>query len=361
MAITQQRLHVATVLAGTLVSASLSFAAPLTLISINTSVVSTGVTTTRTGLIGVTGSAGNGPYSVTYDGVELRLNSFVTSNAKIGNPVANGTAVARRNTATETGTSPTSSNPNQVNAWNALVSGGSTATQTVRGRYFNNLSDLYTSQNLWTGTENLMVNADAQAGNARSNVERIDYLFTPFNVSTDKGFLAFDRGTPGSSGANGPFKAAAITGIDSFGNPTFTGSAVVTVTLNSYGTGLLYTPTRYDVIERRDLNPGFTTELNQVRNDNIGPQGVSGVFIPFIDLVALGTSVYGYAVFGTDVTGTGANLNDWTNSTYFPINSPITNDLDYVASGAVIYSIPEPTALSLMALGTLALLHRRRR
>lgn len=332
-----------------------AIAAPITVNSIQTSVFDTGVTTTRTGLTGGV-SAPNGPYTVKYDGIELRLNSFTLADANVGVPVHSGYAVARRNTAGESGNAAagTSSNPPQVNAWNAVVSGGGTNTQTVRGQYFNTLDALYTSQNLWTGTENLMVNADGNVGNARSDIERVDYIFTALTATAFNGFLAFDRGTPSSSGANGAFKAAAITGFDGSGNPIFVGSAVASVAANSYGNGLLYTPVRYDVIEKAYTGPplgSYSIELDKMRNDNIGPQGISGVYVPFSDLVSVGTTVYGYAVFGADVTGVGAQLNDWTNTTFFPTNSPISNDLDYVASGAMLYAVPEPSTWVMGAAG----------
>ncbi len=74
-------------------------------------------------------------------------------------------------------------------------------------------------------------------------------------------------------------------------------------------------------------------------NINIGPQGISGVLITSTELVSAGTFVYGYAVFGADVTAaTAAEIYDWDDDTYYPQDSDFSNDMDLVSTGALAYA-----------------------
>lgn len=307
-------------------------------------------------------------YRVTYDGRELRVQSF-TAGGRTYVPTAQGSAVIRRNTSGEqpfaNSSSPTS-NPTQVTAWNAVVStaSGSPEPHTVRGQYLNTMDALFTSQNLWTGTENLFVNtAAADSGNVINNIERMDYIFAnSFLASSDSGFVVFERGSPGVSGSNGAFKMAAITGMVN-GLPDFTGSKVVSIAADSYGDGSLVSPVRYDVFRRATSS---STQLDVMHNDNIGPQGMSGVYVTSASFVAAGTPLFGYAVFGADVTGTGSQLNNWNNSTYFPRLSTMANDADIVAGGGGLRfelgpPVPEPSVAAMLAGFGLWASGRRRR
>ena len=207
-----------------------------------------------------------------------------------------------------------------------------TTTHTVRGQYINSMDALFRSRNLWTGGENLMANTSTDSGDPRNNVERVDYVFDAFEANARQGFSVFDRGR-NTAGANGPFKVVAITGYDAQGRPTFLNSNVVTVGNNLYGGGNLVASNRYDVFQGT-----AGSGLDTLFNVNIGPQGMSGAYIPVTDLVTAGTIVYGYAVLPNDVTATGANLTDWTNSAYYSTTSNMSNDLDLVASGATYFT-----------------------
>ena len=329
----------------------------------------TSITTTQTAaaapLVRTVQDTGGTNYQITYDGQELRLQSF-TAGGQTFMPTAQGSAVVRRNSASEqpfaNSPSPTS-NPTQVTAWNAVVSTGvgSPEPHTVRGQYLNSMDALFTSQNLWTGTENLFVNTAASgSGNVINNVERMDYIFAnSFLATSDSGFVVFERGTPGVSGSNGAFKMAAITGIVN-GLPVFGGSNVVSITADSYGNGNLITPVRYDVFRQ---GTSADSQLDVMHNSNIGPQGMSGVYVRSSDFVAAGTPLYGYAVFGADVTGTGGQLNNWNNSNVFPTLSTMANDADIVAGGGgLVYNVvPEPSGSTLVVIAGLILVRRRRR
>lgn len=313
-----------------------------------------------------TSSVGSTNYSITYNRNEYRLTTFQTATGTYA-PLTGGYAVVRRNTATS-GTYPSGDNlPSNV-GWDKVSSTPTrSGTGTVADPYKYSVSsvysktydDLFTSNNLWTGAENLMVNTSTNDGDARSNVERVDYILPGFQARAGLGFSVFERN------ANSTFKVAAITGYDSNGLPTFTNSAVLTIAAADYDvvTNANLSSFNYTVTE----NSVAGGDHDKVRNDNIGPQGIGGMFIAILDLVGANTTVYGYSVFGQDVLATtGAQLNSQANgalSTLFLSNSGMTDDIDLVASGAYVYqAVPEATTLVMGMVGLAPiLLHRRRR
>lgn len=333
---------------------------PITFIDTGTAVASAPVA--RGPLVGYSNAVipGTSTYGVTYDGIELRRD-FVVAGADVWAPdtLNLGTAYVRRSSATP----GEYLNQNQTTAWNALLEGNNaSANHVVSGQYLNNMDQLFTSRNLLSGTENLFVN-QGDANNTSSNVERVDYLFgSQFAATSDIAFSVLERGLGvGGTGANGGFKVAAILSVDGLGVPNAFGSTVIHVTDNSYnngGVGAGLSTFRYDVFS------GNT--LDDIANVDIGPQTIAGVIIRATELVPANTPIIGYAVFGEDVTGTGANLVNWDNPTYYPQSSTTANDVDLVASGAVIFrttEVPEAsTTAAMVALGAMvggAFLRRR--
>jgi len=307
---------------------------------------------------GVSGTGG--PFTVTYNGIERRIDSFIAAG-DIYAPTVVGQAVARRNNAASTFPQ---TNPSQTAAWNAAISVSGT-THTVSGRYLNTMDALFTSRNILSGTENLFVNQSANVGDVVNNVERMDFLFSlGFQASSTTGFAVFERGRgPGSqtSGANGGFKIAAVTGIDSNGVPTAFSDAILVGedSYNNGGVGTGLASQRYDVFR---YSTATGPELDTMNNSNIGPQGVAGVFVKTTDLVSAGTTIFGYAVLGEDGPTNGGQIVNWLNTTNWLTNSGFSNDVDMVATGAVVYTlVPEPTAVSLGMLGSLLLFGKRRR
>lgn len=339
---------------GAVVFSGLAWSAPLSVTSVTTTDVNTGVVTVRNGITDT--SAIPVPYNVTYDGIERRI-STLTAGGGTYAPTAFGTAVTRRNSAISGFPLP---NANQTTAFN-VVQSASGSDRTVSGRYLNTMDPLFTSRNILTGTENLFVNTSASVGDVVSNVERMDFLFSGgFLASTDKAFSVFERGLgAGGNGVNGGFQIAAITAVDAFGVPTNFSTTVVSIADNSYnngGVGIGTLASNYDVYR---FQTAAGPELDTINNISAGPQGLAGVLVLTTDFVPAGTQIFGYAVFGEDVTGTGSQLVN-VNSAFFPSLSPISNDVDLVATGAVIYTlIPEPSS-SLMLLSAVGLLAFRR-
>jgi hypothetical protein len=329
--------------------------------SISTTDVNTGNSTTRSGLTAtVNGGSGVTPDTVIYNGIERQISAFV-AGGQYYIPTASGVAYARRNGAAEVFPNE---NLNGTSAWNEIVSGSGTTTHTISGQYINTMDALFTSRNIMSGTENLFVNLSVADSNAVNSVERMDFVFTNgLTVISTQGFAVFERGLGvGGNGSNGGFKVAAITSIDSSGTPTGIGNTVVSIGNGAYnngGVGVGITPVSYNVLT---YAASGGPELDRLSNYNLGPQGIAGAFILTTALANPGDTIYGYVVFGSDVTATGNNLLDVTNTSIFDPLSGSSNDMDMVASGASLYTVPEPgSAMCLLTAGAVFGLFSRRR
>ncbi len=187
----------------------------------------------------------------------------------------------------------------------------------------------------------------------------MDFIFANgFAATADNAFTIFERGRGGTTrGANGGFKVAAIIGEDAGGLHTYA-PTIITVGTDSYsnggaGVGLA---SRYDV-----YRGPVGSDLDTLFNDNLAPQGIAGVLI---SLEQFGTSsdILGYSILPMDVTGNSTQISDWTDTTFFSRTSNFTNDVDLVASGALVVTlIPEPSALGLSLLSCLVFFRRQRK
>lgn len=214
--------------------------------------------------------------------------------------------------------------------------------------------DAFTSNNILVGIDNLFSNVGDTNGN-NSNVERLDYIFTGgFKASKDAIFAIFDRGTVT---AHDPFKIAAITSLDPSNNPASYG-VVSTFALGKWGEKALVPTSKY-VIMRDEVGDGEGYLPSDVVTQTIG-----GVAVPTSELVAAGTTIFGYSLFAADTKGAGNQLIDWTNTAYFPSNTNGTNlkalggGLDPLGASSILFvlppgsSIPEPTGGLLMLAAT---------
>lgn len=354
-------------------------------------IVVTGITTTDVALgpqtrVGVTAPSGGSyagtPFNVTYDGLERRI-ATLTAGSDTYVPTLSGQAFARRNTAAS---SPPLLNGGFSAQFNMLPAGPVPtlgAARTVHGVYHNTMEALFTSRNIFTGTENLFVNESDTSGNVVANVERMDFIFSsPVTVASGQAFAVFERGGVGGRGGNGAFRIAAITALDANGEPSEYSSIIISVAQNSYSNsnlGAVGGPDRnYDVYRNPVLaGPPVSLggELDFLNNAGIGPQGISGIVFPTTAFVSVAATVYGYSVMGADVTAVSGtdpalrrtDLINWNDSVVYPTNTPFgtvgNNDMDMVASGVTLFVIPEPSAYATLA-GVLALalaLRARRR
>ncbi len=208
------------------------------------------------------------------------------------------------------------------------------------------------------GSDNTFVNGSGQSA---GNIERIDFVFTGGVTATDTlAFVVMDRG---GATVHDRFQIALITGWDS-------GTDNVTSYSDVSGQGALWGTTNPDGDFEYQIfryNTGDDSSDSNANQPGSG-QGVGGVIFDIDDFnVSAGTTIYGYSLFGYDVS-TGGNTNnliDWTNSTYFPTNTNDTNGgIDLAAINGVSFSVvPEPAtwALSGFAAIALGLFGRRRR
>lgn len=243
-------------------------------------------------------------------------------------------------------------NPDQSSIWYSRSGSNYTAehNDTVDGVLLGNT--------FRAGSDNTFVNG---SGQSQGNIERVDFVFTGGITATDAlAFAVMDRG---GATVHDRFKIALITGWDS-------GSNNVTSYSDVTGQGALWGSTNPDGNFSYQIfryNTGNDSSDSYSSQSSSG-QGVGGVIFGIDDFnVSAGSTVYGYSLFGYDVS-TGGNTNnliDWTNSTYFPTNTNDNNGgIDLAAINGVSFSvIPEPSTWALygFAVMSLGLFGRRRR
>lgn len=198
--------------------------------------------------------------------------------------------------------------------------------------------------------DNLFVNAASEANS--TNIERVDYIFgSSIAVNSMRSVVVMERGA--TSGHDG-FSIAAITAVDINGTPTQYGPLVRIAT--GWANGSQYNLAAGNgLVFYRDGAAGTL-----VNSATISGQAIAGLMIPLADLVPLGTAVYGYSLFGNDVTAS-TNL---TRPDLFPRNTASANGgIDLVAMNiGVVQEVPEPVPLITIgtALCALAMLRHRR-
>ena len=322
------------------------FGAISTITSITTTMVS-GSSSSQTALPGVGASyslfQSPNTYNVSYAGNDQKLTS-VTANGTTYAPSAMASAVVERG----------SNGTNTDNIWFVGSSSGSNIS--LKGPKESSLVQAFGGNNMLVGADNLFSNTGNSVGN-NTNIARLDMLFpSGFKSSTSLAFAVLDRGPTGDHDA---FKVAAITALDSNGNPANYGT-LFSIGDGAWGTTNLM-PDQTEIILRKN-NSSASNPFDP--SDSTG-QAIGGVLIPTSNLVPAGTTVYGYSLFSAVANGSGSQLVDYTNKTYFPSadSTSTGGGLDPVGTSAVLFStaVPEPKTLSLAGIAALALLGRRRR
>jgi hypothetical protein len=299
------------------------------------------------------GNADNFPssniYNMTFGGATQRVDSFTTKtgNSYFASDIAD--LVIRRNRGS-----------NSDSIWYRGTGNSDTPNLNLRSKEVGDVATAFGGNNLLVGADNIFANTGDPKGN-NVNIERLDFIFSGgFGVKSGTGLTVFDRGLADDHDA---FKIVAITGMGADGRtPTNFGTPVL-VQDGTWGKTDVV-PKSNTIVMRRDLS----STANKFRPSDAREQPLGGVYVPLTDLAQAGQTIYGYALLSPDTTGSGTQLNDWRNATYYPTNTK--NDLDDRAGGldpigitAVVFgpAVPEPTGLIALVLPALLLGRRRRR
>jgi hypothetical protein len=289
-------------------------------------------------------------YSITYD-------SDVTSITGFSTVTGNYAPISYSGTITTTLDRVSDSAPDNNIVYDQLINQSGNSV-TVAGPVPTTEQAAFNSNNLNVGTDNLFGN-QGDTNNNNNNIERLDVVFNNgLTANNALGFAVIERG---ASNAHDGFKIAAITGI-SGGVPTSYGPLVSFAT-GSYGATALspYSGTTNWLVSR-DTEPNAPTSPSTVVNN----QSLGGITISVTGStsadglgVTAGTTIYGYSLFGADVTGSGSQLVDYTDSTYFPQATSSTTDggIDLIGyTGVAFTAVPEPRAYGLLPVLVLALI-----
>lgn len=189
---------------------------------------------------------------------------------------------------------------------------------------------LFSGNNILAGYDNVFTNQGANVGgqpyNGNNGIERVDYiLHTSVEASDTTGFVVFERGAAAGHDA---FGIAAITEVDAAGNPVAYGP-IYFLGAGSWGRPTLLTPIPqtyfFNNAAKRDrgipTNPALTVPAGQT---------LGGILIRTNELVPAGQPVYGYSLFGPDVTCSSAELVDIGNAC-FPANTGVAGGIDLPA------------------------------
>ena len=230
------------------------------------------------------------------------------------------------------------------------------------GPYITNIEDAILGNNLNLGIHNMFANA----GSSSANIERVDLISTGgFTAAEGFAIPVFDFGV---NPQHESFSIALVTSVDGSGNPTGYSDLASTIPFTAPN---IHTHDSFS-IERYSATSGTPYTIFNTTNDQ-GPGGV--IFILDDFSVSAGSTIYGYSLFGYDVStgGDSANLVDWTNSTYFPGTTPAgegtAGGFDFTGVNGIFFQdvafavVPEPSAFSIggIAVVVLALFRRRRR
>ncbi len=306
----------------------------LVAIGFHTAQATQDVTSVSTNFTAGTSSTAEG---YTYENASRTLSGFTTATSNYAVASLADNVFVRRNNAVA----------DQSSVW--YTSSG-TGTN-LSGNHAADYGNMLLSDNVFSGSDNTFANTGT--GAQFGNIERIDFTWNSAHVvSSALAFAVFDRG---AAGAHDGFGIAAITAIDGAGNPTAFGTLLKVTSgwggaTNAIG-DMDYRLFRYN----NGDNITATTD-----STGTGTQGIGGIVLSAADFgLVNGTTVYGYALMGYDVTATNsAQLLDYLNSTYYPTNTDGNTGgggIDLASFNGLEFAVvPEPVALpAILLVGTI--------
>jgi hypothetical protein len=202
--------------------------------------------------------------------------------------------------------------------------GGSSGSNiNLRPGFLNTMEEVLLNETINRGTDNVFANT---GGTNNNNIERIDFIFDDgLVVPTDlngEGFTVMERN------GNDDFKIAAITSLDSNGDPDGFGTVLDVVQADWGGSQFSF---------ETEVLSSDTPADNLERTASVGTQTLSGVFVSYGDLgFSTGDQFFGYALAGGDAS---TNPADWPTANNFPTNTDAGSQgaggMDLLAGGSV--------------------------
>jgi len=178
---------------------------------------------------------------------------------------------------------------------------------------------LYQSGLSNAGYDNILTNNSTNF----ANVERVDIIYFSGVVTSSPSTAVFPIV---ERGGNDDIKVAAIRGLDSNGDPNDYYPTVIRVSNDGTTDWGNLGQTHVSLVMRRQ-----DATSNPIPVQVLGTQNISGSAIAFSEFgVTSDDIVYGYSIFADDVTVTGSDLVDFTNSTNFPTGTT-GSGLDLIA------------------------------
>ena len=203
--------------------------------------------------------------------------------------------------------------------------GGPSGTNiNLRPGFLNTMEEALLNSTINRGTDNVFANS---GGTNNNNIERIDFIFdeglvVPSDLNGE-GFTVMERN------GNDDFKIAAITSLDTNGNPDGFGTVVTIERTTDWGGSQFSFET--------EVLASATPADNLTRTASVGNQTLSGVFVSYGDLgFSTDDQLFGYSLAGGDASN---NPADWPTVNNFPTNTPASSDgaggMDLLAGGSV--------------------------
>lgn len=278
--------------------------------------VTTGLTTSSYTATSPSDASGgispNTTYTVRYGQTQNQfITSYTLGTTTYNNFVLPDTLIIQRTDAGrqliifyEYGSLDTGPNPDEIN---------------IQPEQQDNEEALYQSGLSNAGYDNILVNSATNF----ANVERVDVIYFSGIVTSTPANAVFPIV---ERGGNDDIRVAAIRGLDANGVPNDYYPTVVRVRDNDGDWGSLGQNHTSIVMRRQDATS------NPLPQTVLGSQVLHGTAIDFTEFgIGADEIVYGYSIFGDDVTVTGSDLVDFSNATNYPTNTGSGSGLDLIA------------------------------
>ena len=285
-------------------------------------------------------------YNINYGGATAPITSL-TAGGVTYTPAGMANSLVRRSL----------SNTDNDQLWFDGTGGFTSSTLSLAAGTYGGFNQVFGGNNTLVGADNLFSSSGNIVGN-NTNVDRLDLLFTSgIKTATNTAFAVLDRGVTTDHDA---FKIAAITSLSATGTPNGYGT-IISIGEGTYGKTDVIASQQEIEVRKNNAIAGDTFHPSDITT-----QAVGGVLINTSDLAPAGTTIYGYSLFSGVQTGSGSELVNYQNASYFDPAGTNANQggLDPLGTVAVLYqtsSVPEPTSLAAVALLATGFLGRRSR